>query len=456
LVLDLGDDIPDLIPVTGDKKKGPKGSSEKIQAIGFARYLASVHIVMGHLYQGGNISDFGGFNRFGFTWVPWFFLLSGFVLSLSEQKRRLNKSDRQENSEDEMQYVLRRLEGMYPAYFLGLLASLITIWSIKGVESLPLPVNTLLFFCLLQSWLPSLVNYGFVYLSQCWFLSCLILYWLLFYRIYAFVDSLSSKRLAAVVGICSFLFPFLYHVASTGQESWYNDDVPFNASRGKDTALLVLKFHPFAYIHIFFLGCCLPKLHKSLTESNSVYLQKVTPFLSSIAYLALLILFCSGSHNIPGYKLGFRLGMISCVQCLLLLGLNNKNDILARAFSYPVLSKLGDYSFPQYVFQFLVLAWFQNATEKTVVDIRFFLLLFSTSIFISYIAAPFTNRKGLKKIFACVCIFLSVYLMIQPYLIKMNKSSARKKVLRTLLPYWWKDSSIVFKISGIQSKLINI
>lgn len=449
MILDLEDDIPDLFQVEGVEKKSPNGSSEKNQAIGFARYLASVHIVMGHLYQGGNISDFGGFNRFGFTWVPWFFLLSGFLLSLSEQKRRLNISDRQGKSDDEIQYVLRRLEGMYPAYFLGLVASLITIWSIKGVESLPLPVNTILFFCLLQSWLPSLVNYGFIYLTQCWFLSCLILYWLLFYRIYAFVESLSSKRLAAVVGICSFLFPFLYHVASTGQEGWYDRDVPFSASRGRDTAVLVLKFHPFAYLHIFVLGCCLPRLHKLLTESNSVYLEKVTPFLSSIAYLVLLILFCCGSQNIPGYKIGFRLGMISCVQCLLLLGLNNKNDILVRVFRTPVLSKLGEYSFPQYVFQFLVLAWFQNATGRTYVDIRFFLLLFSTSMFISYIAAPFTNRKGLKKICVCVCVCLSVYLMIQPYWIKMNKSSVRREVLRTLLPHWWTDSSVVFDILGI-------
>ena len=77
----------------------------------------------------------------------------------------------------------------------------------KGVGSLLLPVNAMLFFCLLQSWLPSLVNYGFVYLTQCWFLSCLTLYWLHFYRIYGtevfltFNIGIKKKSQVVVVGL---------------------------------------------------------------------------------------------------------------------------------------------------------------------------------------------------------------------------------------------------------------
>jgi hypothetical protein len=52
--------------------------TDRFDAIGFARFLASVHIVLGHMYQGDHLGTFGGFNKFGFTWVPWFFMLSGF------------------------------------------------------------------------------------------------------------------------------------------------------------------------------------------------------------------------------------------------------------------------------------------------------------------------------------------------------------------------------------------
>jgi hypothetical protein len=45
--------------------------SARFDAINFARFLASIHIVMGHMYQGGHLGDFHGLNMFGYTWVPW-------------------------------------------------------------------------------------------------------------------------------------------------------------------------------------------------------------------------------------------------------------------------------------------------------------------------------------------------------------------------------------------------
>ena len=51
-------------------------------ALDGARLLASIHIVLGHGYQQG---AFRGvyFFAWGYTWVPWFFMLSGFVLATS-------------------------------------------------------------------------------------------------------------------------------------------------------------------------------------------------------------------------------------------------------------------------------------------------------------------------------------------------------------------------------------
>ena len=41
--------------------------------------MGSTHVVVGHLFAKG-VTDPVYFFGWGFTWVPWFFMLSGFVL----------------------------------------------------------------------------------------------------------------------------------------------------------------------------------------------------------------------------------------------------------------------------------------------------------------------------------------------------------------------------------------
>ena len=417
----------------------PKGPHTSFEAIGFARYLASVHIVMGHMYQAGHLSSLGGFSKFGFTWVPWFFSLSGFILTVAEDRKGAA-----DQTKDPLAYLLRRLETIYPAYFVGLLLSIITVWAVKSESSLPAAVDTLVFVFLLQGWMPSLVESGFVYLTQCWFLSCAVFYWILFYRIHAFVGSLQQSQLLCLAACASLLLPFLYHISSVGQAEWYNEHSYLRSSQGVDIAVLVLKYHPFSYIHIFVLGCCLPRIKAIL--QNQQFFPYIAPYLTSFSYLILLILFCSGGDDIPGYKLGLRLGIVSCLQCSLLLGLSCKDDLLARVFSTPALSRLGGISYPQYVAQFLVFAWYYSLTKNPLADIRYFLLLFTSAVVIGAVVAPLSNRINLLRIFVFAFFFLVGYAIFQP----LDVSNAKRY---TQIPYfqttnWWNDSSMLFTIEG--------
>ena len=52
---------------------------ERLTSLGPARFLASMHIVAGHLYQKSALGPLFFFS-WGYTWVPWFFMLSGYVL----------------------------------------------------------------------------------------------------------------------------------------------------------------------------------------------------------------------------------------------------------------------------------------------------------------------------------------------------------------------------------------
>eukprot|EP00121_Abeoforma_whisleri_P001055 Awhi_evm1s939 len=70
------------------KEKATPAAPVRLSALGPARYIASVHIVCGHLVRRSPspvptwvTSDWG------YTWVPWFFMLSGFVLTFARLNR---------------------------------------------------------------------------------------------------------------------------------------------------------------------------------------------------------------------------------------------------------------------------------------------------------------------------------------------------------------------------------
>ena len=86
-------------------------------AFGAARYAASLHVVLGHLNARGLAQPWRlgtlccseslreSLMRYlccwGYTWVPWFFMLSGFILCAAETQNPRNEAS--------WPYVARRL-----------------------------------------------------------------------------------------------------------------------------------------------------------------------------------------------------------------------------------------------------------------------------------------------------------------------------------------------------------
>ena len=108
-------------------------------------------------------------------------------------------------------------------------------------------------------------------------------------------------------------------------------------------------------------------------------------------------------------------------QGLLLIGLCNREDLITSIFSLPQLAYLGEFSFPQYCFQFLVWAWFTSATGEQYVDHRYFMLLFATAVAITIISA--TCRKRLSLFVACITPLFIAYFMMQSYWAAASSSS---------------------------------
>ena len=340
----------------------PRTRADFLPAIGFARYLASLHIVVGHLDAKGElpVSYFAGW---GFTWVPWFFMLSGFILC------HIRLGSRQpELADGPLRSLWKRSANIYPMYAVGLILSIIA--RMGAGRDLPSQGVLLSQVWLTQSFVPWLPERGLQ--QQCWFLSCMVVYWLLFRPLYGAVRRLNLRQTLCALFLCSAL-PWLVVIVpyALDDENWskyaYGDE--------SSTALWVitLKFNPVAYLHVFVFGMCLARLRSLMAPKSASAIGKsdmyVLPadvgrpaaaiarlcsFGAAVGYAGLLVIFLVPQIRPYAHRMSARLSILMPLQGLGLLGLASRTDPLARVFCVPLLSALGDMSYVQYVLQFVV------------------------------------------------------------------------------------------------------
>ena len=352
--------------------------------LGAARAIASLHVVLGHLYAKGVAGDVYFFG-WGFTWVPWFFMLSGFV-NFSAHLRRPKE-------ESPFDYVMRRASTIYPLYVASLFPALAMAKAGGGGP----PVATLVAqVFLLQAWAPSITEGALQ--TQCWFLSCMAFYWFSFMPLARRLGGLALRGTllltAALMALpwLTVLIPELTH----GSAQWYKAHAWGSSDTWLDLAVVALKFHPLCYLHIFVLGMLLANLRALLDAKVQdaprcgvtcwrLGLELVLP----LGYLGLFLVFYSPDlcgHSLAwvnswGYKLSARLSVLLPLQCAVLLGLAGLPSLplplLASAMSR--LNFLEDYSFAVYVLQFI----FYNLWPQTGrVSLGQFMLLLAATAFL--------------------------------------------------------------------------
>ncbi|CAK9063618.1 unnamed protein product [Durusdinium trenchii] len=293
--------------------------------LGLARFMGSTHVVVGHLFAKGVTSPTYFFG-WGFTWVPWFFMLSGFVLFSAYLKNP--------KEETMIQYVLRRSTTIYPLYAFSLIPAFI-LGKAYGTMAAEWPTLLAQSF-LLQAWVPHFTENALQ--MHCWFLSCL-------------AEAQQGE-----------LRPLWQNLA--GNHQFYQTDDFL------DIGVIVLKYHPICYFHVFILGMLLAKLRQLLDKKATasphgcfswrnpyvVALQFVAP----LGYLALLLVFSVQEFQAKawGYKLSARVSVLLPFQAMILFGLAGLPSLPLPYFSY-MFSKmdfLENYSYCVYVFQFLCYA----------------------------------------------------------------------------------------------------
>ena len=365
-------------------------AAERFYAINGARMLASVHIVLGHLYQMNALPGSTYIISWGFTWVPWFFMLSGFVLTHA----RLKSKDPHRHDLAIM-FVWKRTATVYPLYAFGLGLALIINW--WRDYTLPEWYELVAQGFFLQSWLPWLPERTVQ--VHCWFLSAMLPYWLLYdVFLHQIVFRINGMRHAGLVLLLLTLPPWLLYIFPSslpgGDPQWYSMHKMGTLMSPTDFAVVILKFHPVCYVHVFIFGMVLARLRQLVAEQIltvaeevrnvphrtlvlMTMLERLFRFGASFGYIGLLLVFNMKELRPTSYKLSARLSVLMVLQGLVLVGLapisnpaiSNPSGVTKCSFAYYVTqrrlrdpvewffshapSTWGNLSYAQYVMQFV-------------------------------------------------------------------------------------------------------
>jgi len=305
-----------------------------------------------------------------FTWVPYFMMMSGFILTYG----RLTSSEPQKLAPF-LTFVKARLLSIYPFYVAGLFSALALQLNTHGLASFK-QAEFIVSLALLQAWIPSLTER--VLQPQCWFLSCIVSYWMLHNILYKKISVLSMRQLLHVLLFC-WLTPLVLLVclATLFHDSeWYLDHHWQDTRSWTDIMVIMLKLHPFCYLHIYVFGiataCLYVKMEGSTTfdsgtrrlgdaKTRSLALEAIGCGLNiktlcmnygvSLGYAGLLTIFVASKWVSVGLSL--RLGFLAPLHGLTMIGMVRNHDPLSRFFSYSWLPALGNLSYTQYIFQFI-------------------------------------------------------------------------------------------------------
>lgn len=215
----------------------PKAAAApRLAALDAERGIAAVHIVGFHYYR-TVVPYFGS----GSIWVPFFFMMSGFLLAYSDMSKPPSKRPTMST----LQYVRKRVAGIYPLYLLTLIMVLCNVPKRSAVAWGTLPLHVLL----LQSVLPICVQHGdawecvcYGYNDACWFMSVLLVYWFFIRQLTRQVERLSLRACYIALVAC-WLWSLVLALA--------HGRLPMPYTVWVDTALTA---GPLGYLHVFSAG----------------------------------------------------------------------------------------------------------------------------------------------------------------------------------------------------------
>jgi len=233
---------------------------------------------------------------------------------------------------------------------------------------------------LTQAWVPHLTEN--VLQLHCWFLSCMVLYWIAFLPVAQLVKKM-NLTVSVVTLFLLFIPPWFVIWIGAGLDDleWYQGHAEGDTETLKDLAVVFLKFNPLCYFHMFLLGMVLMQLRINLTR----YAQDLhwpMEFLAPFGFAGLAIIFCVEDLEPWAYKLSCRLTILAPFQAAIMLGLSG-----LKGLRLPLIGRLAmrveflsEYSYGVYMFQFVCYELWPSRQIKGLDFIMFNIFTIATAV----------------------------------------------------------------------------
>jgi peptidoglycan/LPS O-acetylase OafA/YrhL len=332
------------------------------------RFFAALSVV---LYHGGRELDILSLFPIltaGPTAVNYFFVLSGFVITMAYY--------RPDERFDFRTYFIARFSRIYPVYILSFaLTCLYYIDIMSRIKSGKILANIFLY----QAWLP---RYALSFNIAAWSLSVEVFFYLTFPLIAIGMRRFSSKTvlwISLAFWIASQVIHSLLYIRYMPQETNW------------------LLYFPFFHLNSFLLGLAGGVWYTNRSENHNVNqsLNRVILLVS----LGLVLLATTLREYAPPFPKGFSLdaGFLAPVFLLIILALALDTTNLSRRLSHPWLVLLGDSSYALFILHIPFLWLFRRLLEITGVSMSYgtmFSIHVINSVLLSILVFKFVERPA--------------------------------------------------------------
>ncbi len=304
----------------------------------------------------------------GPTAVSYFFVLSGFVITLAYY--------RPDTRFDFRNYFVARFSRIYPVYILAfVLTCLYYLEIMSKVKSGKILANIFLY----QAWIP---RYGQSFNIAAWSLSVEVFFYIVFPFLAIFIKRFTAKQLlwiSLVFWVVSqIIHSILYTLFMPEQSIWLNYFPPF-------------------HLNAFFLGMAGGVWY--LTNPSQQNINQSMNRVLLIASLGFVLLMISLREYVPTFSRYFTLdiGLLAPFFLVIILALALDTTSLSQRLKHPWLALLGDSSYALFILHLPFLWLFTSLlrlTDTTITDSAKFSIHILVSISLSIVVFKYIERPA--------------------------------------------------------------
>ncbi|MBL8267818.1 acyltransferase family protein [Steroidobacter sp.] len=343
-----------------------------LSALTAMRYFAALGVV---LYHYGRQLDVAPWLKHaianGFMGMPFFFILSGFVLVYASQGRTIGVRD----------FLARRFARLYPVYAFA--------WALTGITKIAVATSgaqlaktTVVFggssLLLVQAWIPGAAKH---WNWPAWSLSCEVFFYAMFPFVYLSLSRLSTRMLAVLAGVLTALSALKFYVVAMYAKTTIFRGTLLHTSMGEYLDQL-----PVLAIIVFLLGATLGHLYvRGVRVPTSFALP------TAVAIAALFV----SNGTVLGLPPSAWLPPLFCVMILALADMTYELP--------PFALLLGNASYSMYILQFpLHDLLYPTVAQPTILGLIGFMVLLTacsiaTFLYIEQPAARWIKRGVIRR-----------------------------------------------------------